>query len=85
MEADNQPERRTFSRSRSTAVLPHSASVISRPKAQSLDYSLEKQLGIIEEDDHEDVELVILRASGLRAADPGGEVSGIIHMPVDIF
>ncbi|XP_075260441.1 uncharacterized protein LOC142352006 isoform X3 [Convolutriloba macropyga] len=83
LEADNQPERRTFSRSRSTAVLPHSASVISRPKAQSLDYSLEKQLGIIEEDDHEDVELVILRASGLRAADPGGTSDPFCVITVD--
>ena len=74
VESDSGSDKRGMSRSRSNSSLaPHTASVISRPKVQTLDYSLEKQLGIIEEDDHEDVELQIVRATGLKAADPGGE------------
>ncbi|XP_063718771.1 uncharacterized protein LOC134845668 isoform X2 [Symsagittifera roscoffensis] len=84
LECDSGSDKRGMSRSRSSSSLaPHTASVISRPKAQTLDYSLEKQLGIIEEDDHEDVELQIVRATGLKAADPGGTSDPFCVITVD--
>ena len=63
-----------YERSRSLSNL--NLSSIGKPRTQTLTCALERKLGITEsdEDNDNDIQIQLLRATGLRAADPGGTI-----------